>query len=115
MAKTKVLAEATRRFEEVEKAKTNLAKELASLHEQMEKVKADVVVEFKVSLDDLLLMTSVASDKVVEESDDSTHIGEHIPINDGMVIAQPVPKGHVATSVPSVENPSAQDAQNPLA
>ena len=149
-AKTKVLAEETRRFEEAEKAKTNLATELAFLREQMEKAKVDAMVKFrasqsfinacavyyadrfenclkqvgsiypnldlsKVSIDDLLLTTPAASDTVNKEFDDSAYTEERIPIDDGVVIAQPVPEGHIATSVPSVEDPSAQDAQNPAA
>ena len=46
---TKTKALETRRFEEVGKANTNLATELASLREQMEKAKADAVAEFRAS------------------------------------------------------------------
>ena len=140
-AKTKVLVEETRRFEEAEKAKTNLATELAFLCEQMEKAKVDTMAKFrasqsfinacaiyyadgfenclkqvgsiypdldlsKVSIDDLLLTTPGASDTVDKEFDDSTYTEERIPIDDGVVIAQPVPEGHIATSVPSVKDPS---------
>ena len=49
MAETKVLAEETRRLEEAEKAKTNLATELAALCEQMEKARADAVAKFCIS------------------------------------------------------------------
>ena len=38
------------------------------------------------------------------------HTEEQIPKDNGVVIAQPVPEGHVAISVPSVEDPSTQDA-----
>ena len=48
-AKTKALAEETRRVKEAKKAKTNLATELASLCEQMEKARADAMVEFHIS------------------------------------------------------------------
>ena len=41
----------------------------------------------KVSLNDPLSRTLVANDTVNEESNDSTHIEEQIPINDGVVIA----------------------------
>ena len=57
----------------------------------------------------------MAGDTVDEESDDSTYTEEQIPINDGVVIAQPVPEGYITISSPSVEDPSVQDAQNPVA
>lgn len=44
-----VLAEETCQGEEAEKAKTNLALELAVLHDEMVKAKVDVVVELQVS------------------------------------------------------------------
>ena len=44
-----VLAEETCQGEEAEKAKTNLALELAVLHDQMVKAKVNAVVEFQVS------------------------------------------------------------------
>ena len=43
------LKEESRLKEEVKKAKTNLAMELAILHKLMDKAKADIVVEFRVS------------------------------------------------------------------
>ena len=49
MAKTKVLVEETSRLEEAKKVKTNLATELAALHEQMEKARADAMAEFRIS------------------------------------------------------------------
>ena len=48
-AKTKAFAEETHRLVEAEKAKTNLATELAALYEQMEKARANAVVEFRIS------------------------------------------------------------------
>lgn len=48
MAKTTVLAKETHRHREVEKAKSNLETELATLCEQVEKAMADTVVEFQV-------------------------------------------------------------------
>lgn len=64
----------------------------------------------KVSLDNLSPTTPAVGDTVDEESDDSAHTEEQIPIDDGVVIAQPVLEGHVTTSVPSIEDPSTQDA-----
>lgn len=63
----------------------------------------------KVSLDNSSPTTPAVGDTVDEESNDSAHTEEQIPIDDGVVIAQPVPEGHVTTSVPSIEDPSAQD------
>ena len=68
-----------------------------------------------VSFDDSLLTTPMASDTVDEEFDDSTHTEKQIPIDDGVVIAQLVPEGHITISSPSVKDPFAQDAQNPAA
>ena len=68
-----------------------------------------------VSFDDPLPTTPMAGDTVDEESDDSTHTEEQIPIDDGVVIAQPVPEGYITISSPSVKDPFAQDAQNPAA
>ena len=48
-AKTKAFTEDTYRLVEAEKAKTNLATELATLYEQMEKARANAVVEFRIS------------------------------------------------------------------
>lgn len=50
-------------------------------------------------------MTLADGDTANEESDDSTHTEKQIPIDDGVVIAQPVPDGVVALSVPYVEDP----------
>ena len=58
----------------------------------------------KVSLDDLLPMTPAGGDTVDQESDDSAHTEKQIPKNDRVVIALPVPEGHVATLVPSVKD-----------
>ena len=49
MAKTAALTKETRQHEEVEKAKNNLATELASLCKQMQKAKADAMAKFRVS------------------------------------------------------------------
>lgn len=66
----------------------------------------------KVSLNDPLPTTPAGGDTVNEESDNSAHIKGHIPKDDGVVISQPVPEGHVATLVPSAEDHPVQDAQN---
>ena len=58
----------------------------------------------KVSLDDPLPMTPVAGDTIDKESDDSTHTEEPIPIDDGVVIAQPIPDGAVTLLVLSTED-----------
>ena len=118
----------------MEKAKTNLAMELASLREQMERAKVNAMADFKasqpfidacavyysdgfedclkqvgfvypdldlskVSLDDPLSTIIAVGDTVDKEFDDSAHIEEQIPIDDGVVIAQPFPDGVVALSV----------------
>ena len=67
----------------------------------------------KISLDNPMPMTLVGGDTVDEESDDSVHIEEHVPKNDDVVIAQPDLEGLVIASVPSIEDLSTQDAQNP--
>ena len=49
MAKSTMLAKETLQLEEVEKAKTNLATELAALLEQVEKAIVDAMAEFRIS------------------------------------------------------------------
>ena len=51
--------------------------------------------------------TPGGGDTVNEESDDSIHIEEQGLKDDGVVIAQIASDGLVATSVPSIEDPSA--------
>ena len=58
-------------------------------------------------------MTLVGGDTVDEESDHSIHTEEHVPKDDDVVIAQPALEGLVIASVPSIEDLSTQDAQNP--
>lgn len=58
----------------------------------------------KVSLDDLLPTTPAGCDTVDQESDDSAHTEKQIPKDDRVVIALPVPEGHLATLVPSVKD-----------
>ena len=67
----------------------------------------------KVSLNNPLPTTPAASNIVDKESNDSAHIKEQIPIDDRVVIAQPVPDGAVALSVLSTEDPPTKDTENP--
>ena len=148
MAKIKALVEETHRLEEVEKAKTNLATELASLREQMERVKVNAMADFKasqpfidvcvvyygdwfeeflkqvgfvypdldlsnVSLDNPLPTTPAIGDTFDEEPDDFAHTEEQIPIDDGVVIVQPILDGAITFSVLSAEDPPIKDAENP--
>ena len=69
----------------------------------------------KVTLNNPMLTTSGGGDIADEESDDSTHIEEQDPKDDGVVLAQPVPNGPIAPLVPSAKNPSTQNAENPFA
>ena len=66
----------------------------------------------KFTLDKPASTTPGGGDIADEESDDSTHIEEQDPKDDGVVLAQPVPNGPIAPLVPSAEDPSTQNAEN---
>nr|POE95946.1 hypothetical protein CFP56_47041 [Quercus suber] len=88
MAKTKALVEETHRLEEAEKTKTNLAMELAALH-------------------DTVPPTPRGDDTVSNETVDSIHMIEHeVKDTDRVVIAKPTLEGPDVIVVSSGENPT---------
>lgn len=118
--KTAALAKETRQWAEVEKAKTNLATELAALRVQMEKAKIDRFDDclkqvgfvypdldlFKITIDDIVSQTPRGDDIVNDMPDESTHTIEQEAKDDGVVIAQLEPEGPIAPAVSSVMDPS---------
>ena len=72
----------------------------------------------KVTMDDPLPTTPAGGNTVNEETDDSTQ-SKQDPKDDDVVLAQPAVEGLVAPLASSTDDPhldpSAQDAQNPLA
>ena len=61
----------------------------------------------KVTFGDPMPTTPGGGDTIDEESDDSAHVEEQDPKDNGVVLAQPAPEGPVVASIPSVEDPSA--------
>ena len=68
----------------------------------------------KVSMDKPLSTTPAGGDSFSDETDDFTHT-EQDPKDDGVVLAQPVVEGPVASLVPSTEDPPTKDVENPSA
>lgn len=69
----------------------------------------------KISLDNLMSAILGGGDIIHEESDDSIHIEEQGPKDDGVVIAQPALDGPVAILIPSAKDPTSQAVKNPSA
>nr|POE46205.1 hypothetical protein CFP56_60594 [Quercus suber] len=67
----------------------------------------------RVTFDDPVPTTPGGGDTIDEEFSDSTHTKEQDLKHDSVVLAQPILDGPVASLVPSVEDPSTKNVENP--